>query len=218
VIDAPAREQYRSKGYALAPGLLPREVGTAFLARLQADLARQGATFAALLQPSHLLRAPAAEVYGHHFPMLAGLHWGMTPTIADCLGEDLLPTYAYFRLYRQGDICRVHCDRYACEHSVSLTLAYSDDRPWALEVATVRDDMPRQRADEAFAPGEAPEGVVMQPGDAVLYQGVHHHHARTSPNPNAWSAHLFLHWVSRNGPYAGEAFDKQLPPERVTIG
>jgi hypothetical protein len=35
------------------------------------------------------------------------------------------------------------------------------------------------------------------------------------PNPNRWSAHLFLHWVERDGEFAGEAFDKQPPPARV---
>lgn len=208
---------YRSQGYLSLPGLMPREVGMGFLARLKDDLARQGIPFSRLLQPSHLLRAPAAEIYSNHYVPLAGFHWGMTPAIASLTGEDLLPTYAYFRLYRQGDICRVHCDRFACEHSVSLTLAYADELPWTLEVATVRDEHPRQRADEGFAQGEQPESVAMMPGDAVLYQGVHHHHGRTAPNPNRWSAHLFLHWVTRNGPYGTEAFDKQPVPERVEM-
>ena len=40
----------------------------------------------------------------------------------------------------------------------------------------------------------------MEVGDAVLYQGVNYAHGRITPNPNAWSAHLFLHFVDRNGP------------------
>ena len=76
-------------------------------------------------------------------------------------------------------------------------------------------DTPYARADEQFAPEDEMSSVPMQPGDAVLYQGVHRHHGRTTPNPNRWSAHLFLHWVARNGPFSGEAFDKQLPPARV---
>jgi hypothetical protein len=52
----------------------------------------------------------------------------------------------------------------------------------------------------------------MQPGDAVAYQGVHYRHARLSPNPNAWSAHLFMGWVDRQGPFKEMAFDKfELP-------
>jgi len=30
------------------------------------------------------------------------------------------------------------------------------------------------------------------------------------PNPNGWSAHLFLFFVDRNGPYAKHAFDEKL--------
>jgi hypothetical protein len=55
----------------------------------------------------------------------------------------------------------------------------------------------------------------MKVGDAVLYQGVHHRHGRTTPNPNTWSAHLFLHWVDREGPYRDHAFDGKGDPPRV---
>ena len=211
------REAYRTKGFILIPGLISREVAMGLLARLQGELARQGSGFAQLSQGSDLLRAPAAEISSNQYGPIAGFLWGMTPAIVAITGEDLLPTYGYLRIYRQGDICRVHGDRLACEHSVSLTLAYSDDQPWALEVSPVRTDKPCQRADDQFRPGEPTETALMQPGDGVLYQGVHHHHARTTPNPNAWSAHLFLHWVSREGPYADQAFDGQVPPGRVEL-
>jgi hypothetical protein len=156
-------------------------------------------------------------MYGYHYPKLAMLHWGMTPAVAALLGEPLLPSYAYFRLYRQGDICKVHCDRFSCEHSLSLTLAYSDDKPWPLEVASVRTEQPYQRHDDQFRADEPHAAVAMEPGDAVLYQGVHHHHGRTTPNPNAWSAHAFMHWVSRDGPYAEHAFDGHPPPQEVKL-
>ena len=56
--------------------------------------------------------------------------------------------------------------------------------------------------------------VPMQVGDAVLYQGSHYAHGRMQPNPNKWSAHLFLFFVDRNGPYAKHAFDEK-PFDRV---
>lgn len=210
-----ATSDYRSKGYAHLPDLLPREICIALLARMKTDLARQGVQLASLEQQGPLLRSKAPELYGHHYPMFAAFLWGMTPTIERLTGEALLPTYAYFRLYRQGDICRVHGDRPACEHSLSLTLAYSDDLPWPLEVSARRIEQPYARADEEFAVEEAAGSVAMRAGDAVLYQGVHHHHGRTAPNPNRWSAHLFLHWVARDGPYASHAFDGQPPPADV---
>jgi hypothetical protein len=78
-------------------------------------------------------------------------------------------------------------------------------------------ETPYQRADDRFDEADEMRSVSMNPGDAVLYQGVHRHHGRTTPNPNRWSAHLFLHWVARNGPYAAQAFDGKPPPERVVF-
>ncbi len=49
----------------------------------------------------------------------------------------------------------------------------------------------------------------MQPGDAVLYRGIDLRHGRTQPNPNQWSAHLFLFWVERSGEFAQHAFDEE---------
>jgi hypothetical protein len=208
---------YHRDGYVHVPRIIPREVATGILVRLKQDLASQGMSLARLETQGPLLRAPASELYGHHYPMFVFFHWGLTALVEGLVGEPLLPTYCYFRLYREGDICRVHGDRPACEHSLSLTLDHADGVPWPLEVARARTETPYQRADEAFAPGEDAGAVSMEPGDAVLYQGVHHHHGRTTPNPNAWSAHLFLHWVARNGPYADHAFDKQPPPPYVTF-
>jgi hypothetical protein len=214
-VNQQASVDYRERGYAHLKGFIPREVCNALLARMKGDLARQGVQLSNLEQQGPLLRARAPELYGHHYPMFASFLWGMTPAAERLTGEALLPTYAYFRLYHQNDICRVHGDRPACEHSLSLTLGYSDDIPWALEVSARRVDQPYARADEQFAVDEAAGSVAMRAGDAVLYQGVHHHHGRTTPNPNRWSAHLFLHWVARDGPYAGQAFDGQMPPAEI---
>jgi hypothetical protein len=121
-------------------------------------------------------------------------------------GKALLPSYSYFRIYREGDICRVHSDRYSCEHSMSLTLDYSDGVPWDLELERF-DSEPSARTEETFG-DTAPAALAMRPGDGVLYRGVQRRHGRTTPNPNGWSAHLFLHWVERGGPYADHAFDQ----------
>lgn len=206
---------YHRQGYRLLEGLIPREVATGMLARLKTDFKRQGLELGKLAQAGPLLARPAVEIYGYHYPMFVAFHWALTSKIAELVGADLLPSYCYFRIYRAGDICRVHGDRPACEHSLSLTLGYADDRAWPLEVARCAIAEPYQRADDAFRPEEDAAAVAMQVGDAVLYQGVHHHHGRTMPNPNRWSAHLFLHWVTRGGQFAGEAFDKQPPPARV---
>jgi hypothetical protein len=57
--------------------------------------------------------------------------------------------------------------------------------------------------------------LAMEVGDAVAYQGVDHRHGRTTPNPNRWSAHLFLHWVDPDGPHRDQAFDGKGTQEPV---
>lgn len=33
---------------------------------------------------------------------------GLTPLVRELVDRDLLPTYAYLRIYRDGDVCRIH--------------------------------------------------------------------------------------------------------------
>ena len=205
---------YRDDGYAHLQGLIPAEVARAFLQGIREDLGDAPIALSRVESHPNLLKRPAAELYGHHYKPLLYFLWGLTPTISALVGRDLLPTYDYFRIYRQGDVCRVHSDRHSCEHSLSLTLDYSDDAPWPLELGRTRHPEPSAQVDEDW--GDEPHGsVVMAAGDAVLYRGVNHRHGRVTPNPNRWSAHLFLHWVDRDGPYRDHAFDGQMKPARV---
>lgn len=203
---------YQQDGYALIEGLLAPEVCNAFLHQFQQAIERSGASLAQLTRSSNLLRRDAVEMYGYHFPPMLALLWGLSPVAEQLSGRPLLPSYSYFRIYREGDICRVHSDRYSCEHSMSLTLDYSDGVPWDLELERF-DSEPSARTAEDFGV-EAPAALSMQPGDGVLYRGVQRRHGRTTPNPNGWSAHLFLHWVERDGPYADHAFDQRAETAR----
>ena len=200
-------DTYRAQGYVALPRLFPVEILHAFYARMQADLQAGGTSMRRFNARGPLLRKDAIEVYAHVYPPMLTFLWGLTPRMEQVTGTALLPTYSYFRLYQQGDVCRVHGDRLACEHSLSLTIAYADDRPWALSVGTERLDAPDGRVAEDFG-GEAFGSSAMAAGDGVAYQGTHHRHGRLDPNPNRWSAHLFLHWVEREGRYRNEAFDR----------
>lgn len=196
---------YHDDGYAHLQGLLPPELAREFLHGLKADVGPGAIPLSRVSDHPNLLKRAAFEIYGHHYKPMLFFLWGLTPIVSELVGRDLLPSYDYFRVYREGDLCRVHSDRYSCEHSLSLTLDYSDGEPWALEIGKERSE-PSSRVEEGF--GAEPYGsVLMEVGDAVLYQGVNHRHGRTTPNPNGWSAHLFLHWVDREGPHREHAFD-----------
>jgi hypothetical protein len=204
---------YQGDGYAHLQDLVPAEVAQAFLQHLKAAIGPAPIPVDRVPGHSSLLARPAFEVYGHHYPPMLHFLWGLTPIMSEVVGKALLPTYDYLRIYLAGDVCRVHSDRLSCEHSLSLTLAYSDDRIWNLEVEQARSE-PSARVDPDF--GDRPfASVALNVGDALLYQGVHHRHGRTMPNPNRWSVHLFLHWVDRDGPYRDHAFDGRIEPGKV---
>lgn len=203
--------QYREKGYALIENLLPAEVGETFLRTIHRDMAQSGLAISALTRTSPLMKKSSIELYGHAYPPMLAFLWGLTPMMCALTGRALLPTYDYFRLYQRGDICRLHADRASCEHSLSLTLGYSEGKPWSLEFGSEPVDGPDYFRDNF---GDAPHvSFAMKPGDAVLYQGVRYRHGRVTPNPNRWSAHLFLHWVDRDGPYRDHAFDGSPAPD-----
>lgn len=206
---------YNDNGYAHLQELIAPEVAQAFLQGLKQDMGPGAIPLSRVTTHPNLLERPAFEVYGPHYKPMLFFLWGLTPIVSQVVGRDLLPTYDYFRVYRGGDVCRVHHDRYSCEHSLSLTLAYSDDKIWDLEVEK-RHSEPSAQIERDFGPGPS-ASIAMNVGDAVLYKGVNHRHGRTKPNPNGWSAHLFLHWVDRDGPHSDHAFDKQLNPAKASF-
>jgi hypothetical protein len=200
---------YRQSGYALLEGLIAPETAAAFVSMLKKDLGQSALPLNNVRDFPNLLARPAFEIYGHFYPPMLTFLWGLTPIVAEVVGKDLLPTYDYLRFYRDGDVCRVHHDRQSCEHSLSLTLDYSDGVPWNLELGQTKSE-PSAKVEDDFG-AEPFSSLHMNVGDAVLYQGVHHRHGRLSPNPNGWSIHLFLHWVDREGPYRDHAFDGRMP-------
>jgi hypothetical protein len=210
------QNSYFQNGYVHLPRLVSSEVARTFMQMIKTDTGGGALPVSSATTQNNLLARPAFEIYSQFYPPMDAFLWGLTPKMCDLTGRELLPTYCYFRIYREGDICRVHSDRQSCEHSLSLTLDYSDDAIWPLEVGSETLDAPSAVVTENF--GDAPfSSVAMAIGDAVLYQGTHHRHGRTRPNPNGWSAHLFLHWVDRNGRYAEFAFDGRAVPQPVNF-
>jgi hypothetical protein len=200
-------EEYRTRGSVHLPGLFPKAMLALFYNQLREFIAIEHGSWAKFTARGPLISKDAIEVYSMQYAPMQAFLWGLTPRIAEAAGCELLPTYAYLRLYQQGDICRVHSDRLACEHSLSLTVAYGDDKPWELSVGTQAIAEPSPVVSEGFD-GAPYASLAMQAGDGVLYQGVHHRHGRLDPNPNSWSAHMFLHWVDPNGRYAEQAYDR----------
>lgn len=204
---------YSRDDYVIVEGLVAPEICTALCRQLESRIRSTGKTFQSFAMAQPLTRQPTVEITGHQSGLLLAFLWGITPMVSELTGADLLPSFDYFRIYPKGDICRVHSDRPSCEHSVSLTLAYSDSKTWNLQIGTRPVEDPESLHDDF---GDEPfSSIAMQPGDAVLYRGVKRRHGRIEPNPNRWSAHLFLQWVERGGAHMAHAFDaEQLRAQR----
>ena len=123
-----------------------------------------------------------------------------TPEVSSIIGETVLPTYTYSRIYKNGSELTKHTDRDACE--ISLTVHLDGDSKWPIWIET---------------PSGEHRCVELNPGDAMLYLG------RTAPH---WRdvyggehyAQAFLHYVRSRGDCAYTYFDKtQQKPEVVKV-
>lgn len=125
----------------------------------------------------------------HHEVMFDTVLERLWPTIESIAGEELLPTYAFARLYTNDNILEKHTDRPACEVSVTIQLGRSHHYSWPLYVDGIRFDLTE--------------------GDGILYYGCDSEHWRDRCDgpPNYYSGQLFLHYVRKNGKYASEFGD-----------
>jgi hypothetical protein len=121
-----------------------------------------------------------------------GLLQDLVPEVERISALKVFPTYSFLRLYRRGNVLQRHCDRAACEISVSLCLGYLADETWPIWI-------------------EGTSGIAkvhLEPGDALVYRGMECAHWREALAGDH-VAQLFLHYVDQNGPYAEWKFDKR---------
>lgn len=113
------------------------------------------------------------------------------PEATALLGEKVLPTYTYARVYKHGSVLERHRDRPACE--ISFTLNLSKDADWPIWF---------QRPDGSET------SVELNLGDAVLYLGCQADHWRTKFEGQEYTQ-LFMHYVRSYGTKSWAYFDKQ---------
>lgn len=175
---------FARQGFVIVNQLAP----PATLAKAREHLVARAAAGTVITDDEQVPGTPA--VYGG--VVLDGLMEELRPAIEHCIGLKLYPTYAYARLYRHGDALPRHCDRAACEISISINLSQAPDEPWPLHLQFGQHDV----------------CVKLKPGDAVLYRGIELPHWR-EPYAGECYAQLFLHYVDQDGPFAEEKFDRR---------
>lgn len=176
-------ETFKRKGAIYIKQLLPIEFCHFFTHVLlrQADLGARGDE-----------QVPKAMSIIDHDVMFETVQERLWPVIESVVGEDLIPTYSYARLYSNGDDLKRHTDRPACEVSVTLQLGRSHHYAWPIHMGDQRFDL-----------GE---------GDGVIYSGCDVEHWRNNcDGPEGYySGQVFLHFVKKNGAYASEVGDSTV--------
>jgi hypothetical protein len=113
------------------------------------------------------------------------------PFLENILGEELIPTYSYARLYTNGNVLQSHTDRPSCEISISIQLGRSHHYSWPIYAGVQRFDLAE--------------------GDAMLYKGCEVEHRRdVCAGPEGYySGQLFCHYVRAQGSYVQYAGDQR---------
>jgi hypothetical protein len=83
----------------------------------------------------------------------------MLPVMAKQTGLDLVPTYSYARIYKNGDILKRHKDRPSCEISTTLNLGGD---PWPIFIDGTGADNVIDEYKNIHKPN-APEGTKVLP-------------------------------------------------------
>ena len=159
----------------------------------------------------------ASNTYCHYADILMEtLLIELLPSMQKITKLDLIPTYTYCRLYKNGDILRRHKDRPSCEISTTLNLGGD---PWPIFIDGTGADSVIDEYKQIHKP-DAPKGteVLLEPGDMLVYSGCELEHWR-EPFQGQVCGQVFLHYNHRNGTFAEKnKFDKRpllgIPPIR----
>lgn len=127
------------------------------------------------------------SVYGD--PIFEDLLQKFAKQIGDNVGRELLPTYAYARIYRTGEILKRHTDRPSCEISATLTLGYEANTVWPI-----------------YFNEEKEISINLEIGELAVYKGCEIVHWRPAFK-GKWQVQVFLHYVDANGAYKDHAKD-----------
>ena len=112
-----------------------------------------------------------------------------TPEVSKIIGETVLPTYCYSRIYKNGDVLKRHTDRDACE--ISMTLHLEGDKRWNICLEDLEGNI---------------QTITLDCGDALLYNGCVVPHWREKYEGNLYTQ-VFLHYVKSRGTRSSSYFD-----------
>ena len=136
----------------------------------------------------------APETYSHYGDVaMETLLLAVLPKMEKETGLKLYPTYAYARIYKNGDILKRHKDRFSCE--ISTTMNLGGDK-WPIYIES--DPKKGKDGDNGYE-SEYTSGtkVDLKPGDMLVYKGMILEHWREAFIGKD-CAQVFLHYNDVN--------------------
>lgn len=118
------------------------------------------------------------DTYFYADPLMESLLVNKKKLMEEHTGLELLPTYAFWRMYTYNADLKRHKDRPSCEISVTVMIG-SYGPPWPIYMDGTE--------------------INLEPGDAAIYLGCEVEHWREKFEGD-WQAQTFLHYVDKNGP------------------
>tara|TARA_R110000787_G_C13397420_1_gene443159 strand:- start:68 stop:661 length:594 start_codon:yes stop_codon:yes gene_type:complete len=184
---------FKEQGYCLVKNFLPKDLATF----LSSYLKVQKEIKINLGQKLTDTQVPNASCVFEQEPALEALYVGYTHKMEKIVGLSLLPTYAFARIYKTGNILAPHKDRPACEISATIKLEESDSYSWPICIEE--------------------SSFNLDVGDAVIYRGcdVLHWRDKCKADEDYFLSQLFLHFVDKQGPHTNTAFDQD--PYRAKV-
>ena len=126
----------------------------------------------------------------------------LTEKVSKLIGESVLPSYSYTRVYTKGSRLISHKDRESCE--MSLTVSLYDSNKGDIKYLHISDK------DEKYSSSEDILSVPLSVGDGLLFFGSEsaegYYHWRDTVN-NDYILQTFLHYVKAKGKYKDNAYE-----------
>ena len=157
------------------------------------------------------------------YPPYRVVHSMLRQKIEKVIGRKLYNTYYYDRFYLPGQELKKHTDRPACEISISVHVSSNIDEHWPIyiktpDVYTVNSNSSKQRTFSGIEKKGDVVGVMLNPGDGLLYKGCERPHWREPMTgtfemmkggaEQLYYHQIFFHYVLQDGIRAHHAWDK----------
>lgn len=127
------------------------------------------------------------------YPEVVAIATEKVAYLNELIGEKIVPSYTFTRIYGDGSELKMHNDKVSCE--ISLSVHLYGDKDWAFVI----DDLD----------GNAVE-IILEPGDAILYDAIHAAHGRKGKYTGEKYIQSFHHYVFLNGDYQDQIYNNDF--------